>query len=370
MGSVRVSDHGGRRLRQVTPRSATDKLDLTCRRDHTKLASAKSGRVPMLQPCSPREHDGPWTIPHLVHVLPSFSIGGQQIRLAQLVNRLAGKYRYTVVPLDGVTSARTLIERTEHFAIELWTAPKHRLPRPRLLRQSCDFLKDLKATCLLTYNWGAIDWALANRLWLGLPHLHFEDGFGADESISRQLWRRVLYRRLALGGPISQIVVPSRQLHRLATGLWHFNTSKVLHIANGVDCDLFRAPSDPGLAAHIGRSRGEVIVGTVAALRSEKNLPRLIRAFATLPQTTASRLVIAGDGPARPHLESLVREPALQDRVIFLGAVSGAQQVLGLFDVFALSSDTEQMPYSVLEAMAAGLPIVATDVGDIRTMVA
>src|SRR5262249_7095490 len=160
---------------------------------------------------------------------------------------------------------------------------------------------------------------------------------------------------------MSRIVVPSQQLHRLATEVWRFAPGKVLHVANGIDCDRFPAEPDPGLAARVGRSRSEVIVGTVAALRPEKNLPRLLRTFAALPQAAATRLVVAGDGPERPHLEALVRQAALESRVIFLGPVSGAQQVLGLFDSFALSSDTEQMPYSVLEAMAAGLPIVATD---------
>jgi glycosyltransferase involved in cell wall biosynthesis len=331
-------------------------------------ATSVDASAPQLRPLP--AHSGSSALPHLVHILPSFGIGGQQIRLAQLVNRLAGKYRHTVVPLDGVTTARALIERTEDFAVHPWTAPKHRFPRPRLLRRSCAFLKDLDAAVLLTYNWGAADWALANRLWLGLPHLHFEDGFGADESLARQLRRRVLYRRLALGGPMSRIVVPSQQLHRLATEVWRFAPGKVLHIPNGIDCDLFRAAPDPGLAARVARRRDEVIVGTVAALRPEKNLPRLLRAFAAVSQATVTRLVIAGDGPERSRLEALVRDSALDERVIFLGPVSGAQQVLGLFDSFALSSDTEQMPYSVLEGMAAGLPIVSTDVGDIHLMVA
>ena len=315
-------------------------------------------------------HDVSFALPHLVHILPSFGIGGQQIRLAQLVNRLTGRYRHTVVSLDGLTTAQALIERMENFVVEPWTGPKHRLPHPRLLRRSCAFLKGVNATALLTYNWGAVDWALANRFWLGFPHLHFEDGFGAEESAARQLRRRVLYRRVALGGSMSRIVVPSQQLRRLATKVWRFAPGKVLHIPNGIDCDLFPAEPDPELAARVARSRGEVIVGTVAALRPEKNLPRLLRAFAALPKATTTRLVIAGDGPERPHLEALARERALQGRVTFLGPVLGAQQVLGLFDSFAVSSDTEQMPYSVLEAMAAGLPIVATDVGDIRLMVA
>jgi glycosyltransferase involved in cell wall biosynthesis len=275
-----------------------------------------------------------------------------------------------VVSLDGTTTARTLVGETENLTVEVWNAPKHWLPRPRLLRQSCAFLKGLNPTVLLTYNWGATEWALANRMWLRLPHLHFEDGFGADESPTRQLRRRVLFRRLALGGSKTQIIVPSQQLYRLAIDVWRFNRSRVLHVPNGIDCDRFLAHPDSELAARVGRKPDEVIVGTVAALRPEKNLPRLIRAFAALPSLTATRLVIAGDGPVRPQLQALVREARLEDRVVFAGPVTGANQILGLFDLFALSSDTEQMPYSVLEAMAAGLPIVATDVGDIRIMVA
>src|SRR5262245_44303152 len=106
----------------------------------------------MLRSRSSSEHDGSATLPKLIHVLPSFSIGGQQIRLAQLVNKLRGRYQHTIVPLDGATTARALIEKTADFAVELWTAPKHRFPRPRLLRRSCDFLKDLNATVLVTYN--------------------------------------------------------------------------------------------------------------------------------------------------------------------------------------------------------------------------
>lgn len=318
----------------------------------------------------PPEHSQQPSAPHLIHIVPSFGIGGQQIRLAHLVNRLAERFRHTVVSLDGISTARTLVGETANLTVEVWNEPKHRLPRPRLLRRSCAFLKGLNPTVLLTYNWGATEWALANRIWLRLPHLHFEDGFGADESPTRQLRRRILFRRLALGGSKTKIIVPSQQLYRLAIDVWRFNRSKVAHVPNGIDCDRFLARPDSGLAARVGRKPDEVIVGTIAALRPEKNLPRLIRAFAALPSSAVTRLVIAGDGPARPQLQSLVREARLEDRVVFAGPVSGANQVLGLFDLFALSSDTEQMPYSVLEAMAAGLAIVATDVGDIRIMVA
>ena len=110
------------------------------------------------------------------------------------------------------------------------------------------------------------------------------------------------------------------------------------------------------------------MIGTVAALRPEKNLGRLLRAFALLPEGCQARLVIAGDGPERAALEALARELGVAERVQFTGHVADPARLYGGFDLFALSSDTEQMPLTVLEAMAAGLPVVATEVGDVRAM--
>jgi glycosyltransferase involved in cell wall biosynthesis len=80
--------------------------------------------------------------------------------------------------------------------------------------------------------------------------------------------------------------------------------------------------------------------------------------------------VVVGEGSERGRLESLTTELGLEKRVIFTGHISGTERIYGGLNIFALTSDTEQMPYTVLEAMAAGLPVVATDVGDIAQMVA
>jgi glycosyltransferase involved in cell wall biosynthesis len=69
-------------------------------------------------------------------------------------------------------------------------------------------------------------------------------------------------------------------------------------------------------------------------------------------------------------LERLAIEVGIADRTLFVGDVVAPERVLGLLDMFALTSDTEQMPYALIEAMAAGRPVVATDVGDVRAMVA
>ena len=101
----------------------------------------------------------------------------------------------------------------------------------------------------------------------------------------------------------------------------------------------------------------------MGVLRAEKNLPLLLRAFveARIPN---SKIVLVGDGPERPVLEQSVQDQGLAHRVIFTGRVPDPLTVLAALDVFVLSSCTEQTSNALLEAMACGLPAIATDVGD------
>ena len=82
------------------------------------------------------------------------------------------------------------------------------------------------------------------------------------------------------------------------------------------------------------------------------------------------RLVVVGDGPERPALEQQARDLGIAENVEFAGWHEELVPLYRQFDIFALSSTTEQMPLSVLEAMACGLPVVSTDVGDVSKMVA
>jgi glycosyltransferase involved in cell wall biosynthesis len=95
-----------------------------------------------------------------------------------------------------------------------------------------------------------------------------------------------------------------------------------------------------------------------------------LRAFASAVQQIPCRLEIVGDGPERGALIALAAQLGISEQVHFTGQLADPSPAYSRFDVFALSSDTEQMPYTVIEAMAAQCPIVATDVGDIAMMVA
>lgn len=291
----------------------------------------------------------------ILSVFPGFGIGGAQVRYAAIANRFGPRFRHAIIALDGRTDcaerlAPGLDLSFPTVAVEKGAMLANRAAFRRLLRA-------LRPDVLVTHNWGSIEWALANLPPL-VRHVHIEDGFGPEER-ERQLPRRAWTRRLVLRR--ATVVLPSRTLERIATGIWRLPAVRVRYQPNGIDLARF-AP------ARTAVREGPPVIGTVAALRAEKNLGRLIEAVAALPPELPAQLVIVGDGPERPALEARAAALGVGGRVRFAGYAADPAPFYAGFDLFALSSDTEQMPISVLEAMAAGLPLAATDVGDVRDM--
>ena len=289
------------------------------------------------------------------------------MRFARVANALGDRYDHRVISLRGRFEAASLLDSGVRWRrIELPAA----LQSIGRLRQARQVLRQETPHLLVTHNWGSMEWALANRWRPICRHLHIEDGFGPEE-VNRQLPRRVWLRRLALGGAHTQMVVPSQRLARIATEQWRLPTAKVRLVPNGVDVERFARTDRAGAAAQIGKRNGEYLIGTVARLRPEKNVGRLVEAFAELAARRADcRLVIVGDGPQRGEIEALAADRGVADRTLFVGATAEPERFLAAMDVFAVSSDTEQMPLGVLEAMAASLPVASVDVGDIKHMVA
>lgn len=297
---------------------------------------------------------------NLLHVFPSFQTGGSQRRFAALANHFGARFAHTIVSLDGCRDASALLDPSVRYGF-LDGAPK-RGPLMTVLGARRR-LRDLHPDLLVTYNWGAMDWAAANNG--RIRHLHIEDGFGPEEA-KHQLRRRVWFRRLVLNRH-STLVLPSQTLVRIAADQWRIAPERVRYVPNGIPCARF---ASVGVSLR-DQFRGDgPVIGTVAALRKEKALDRLIDAFAQVRARGSARLVIVGDGAERAKLKAQAEALGLGDSVTFTGALTQPEQAVAGFDLFAMSSDTEQMPMSVLEAMAAGLAVAATDVGDIRAMVA
>ncbi len=300
-----------------------------------------------------------------MHVFPTFAAGGTQRRFASLANHFGRAYRHVIVAMDGITEAMHLL--APGLDVELMPIPQARGNTCRNLRAFLEILIKLRPDLLTTSNWGSIEWAMANLV-TRVAHLHLEDGFGPEEA-ERQLKRRVWTRRMLLRG--STVVVPSQKLHDIATNVWRLPGSRAFYVPNGIDCSRFAQRPDLRLAADLGIRVGEIpVVGTVARLSREKNLGRLIDAFADVVRERPAVLAIVGDGPERASLEARATGLGIERSVVFCGDRRDPERFISLFTVFAISSDTEQMPLSVLEAMAAGVPIVATDVGDVRSMLA
>ncbi len=300
---------------------------------------------------------------HALHVFPSFGIGGVPLRMVRIINHLGKRFRHTIIALDNNFDAAGGVSGDLDVAV----LPVRNVKRGvmRNLANSALALRRLRPDLLLTYNWGAIEWAAASRFSPVSRHLHLEAGFSLGEADS-QIPRRVLFRRWALAR-CELVVVPSRQLEDLAHRVWRLPVSRVVYVPNGVDTARFATPVLDGVPGFTRRP-GEMVIGTVAPLRLEKNIGRLLRVFAMLKSAHPLRLIIAGDGGQRASLEGLAAELGIADRVIFTGQVL-PEAVLGTFDIFALSSDTEQMPNALLEAMAASRAIAAVNVGDVKNIV-
>lgn len=302
--------------------------------------------------------------PRLLHVFSTLTVGGAQARTATLVSAFHDTFEHVFVAVDGRTDALEHLRFAAPWRVRTVAITKVRGVSLGNVRRFRALARDERPALLLTYNFGAIEAALAQRWWPTCPHVHFEDGFGAGENPEHQLPRRVWLRRLALSGA-STVVVPSRTLERLAVERWGLAAARVHHLPNGIDLARFESAAAERTRAEDDR---DIVVGAVGGLRPEKNLARLLRAVAHAAPDLPLRVVLVGDGPERPRLEEQARLLGLDGRVRFAGQLARPEAALADMDIFALSSDTEQMPLSLIEAMAAGLPVVATDVGDVADM--
>ena len=300
---------------------------------------------------------------HILHCHSTFMLGGKEARSVQLMNAFGDAASHTILTaVPGALAARDAIDPRIAVAFPDDAPSLEGKPSLGRYRTLSHYMQQFDL--VLTYNWGSMDALGARRLFpKGCPPLiHHEDGFNADEA-DKLNWKRNLFRQLMLDAA-RDVVVPSRRLESIATR--HWRRPDVIRIPNGIDVAAYATPPKPDAIPGVVRRDGEVIIGTLAGLRGVKNLPRLVRAVAPIPN---ARLVIVGEGPERAAILAEAERCGMAARIEMPGFLPQPTRYIGLFNIFALSSDSEQFPISLVEAMAAGLPAVSTDVGDVATMV-
>lgn len=303
---------------------------------------------------------------NILHLHSTFSLGGKEARAVRLMNVFGDRARHTIVSgVPDQLGARDAIAPGIGYEIAQSPPPLTGPPSVARYEAIAKFMR--RFDLVLSYNWGAIDGVMARRVFSkGMPPLvHHEDGFNADEADGLKIERNI-YRRFALPAAHA-LVVPSRTLETIALRSWRQPAARVHRIANGIATGAYAVKPDPKAIPGFRRRPGEVVIGTLAGLRAVKDLPMLVRAAAGV--SVRIRLVIVGEGPERDHIVAAAEAMDMAGRLHLPGFLPDPHRYIGLFDILALSSKSEQFPISVVEGMAAGLPIVAPRVGDIADMV-
>jgi sugar transferase (PEP-CTERM/EpsH1 system associated) len=214
-----------------------------------------------------------------------------------------------------------------------------------------------------TRNWGAIEAVVAAKL-AGVPVvIHSEHGYEVDMFAGLPLRRR-LFRRLAYSMADAFFAV-TRELRDFHARQAWISPERMGVLYNGVDTQRFAPRSEWRAAARkeLGFGTDSFVVGTVGRLVPIKDQQTLLQAAALLATRGVNvRVLLVGSGPERERLQSLATG-ALAGRVCLVGDSGKVAELLNAMDVFVLPSLKEGMSNTLLEAMASGLPVLATDVG-------
>ncbi len=301
----------------------------------------------------------------IIHFFPTFGLGGQQRRFAELIGQFNAPMHHHVISLTDEHDAKDLIADQEQLKITTLSLEKMPLTSFANLQKLRKLFREHTPDLICTYNWGAIEAVIASH---SLPFfasktgfLHFEDGFGPDESPTIQNPKRIFARRILLRNRI--VIVPSKTLENIAMEQWQLLRENIRYVPNGIDTERFL------VSGRDYSQKPPVVVGTVGAFRKEKNLHKLISLFDRKTSNNAAKLYIYGDGPEMESLTDAAQNTATHNDIFLPGSTAHPEREYKKFDIFVLTSDTEQMPISLIEAMMAGLPVVSTRVGDVMDMV-
>jgi len=296
--------------------------------------------------------------PHIVHVIRSLEVGGLENGVVNLVSGLADQFRHTILCLEGVGPLRARVPASVDVL-----APDPRIARgPLACLRLARVLRRLRPDVVHSRNWPTVDAIPGARL-AGVPAVvHGEHG--REEIDPHGLARRRNVIRRVFAPLVDEFVTVSDDLRRWLVETVHVAGRKVRTIHNGVDTRRFSDQDREGARRALGIDERARVVGTVGRLDPVKDHATLVRAFAgVVAARPEAVLAIVGDGPCRAALETLIAGLGLGERVRLLGARADVASLLGGFDVFALPSIAEGISNTVLEAMATGLPVVATRVG-------
>ena len=298
----------------------------------------------------------------VMHVLDRLDVGGTEKAVMKLIRGLEpGLFEHCICTLRGVSpeanewlSGVTLLDAGR-------TTAGFQFNVPRLAR----LMKSVRPMIVHSRNWGGIEAMVAARV-AGVPvAIHSEHGYELEMRsglpLHRRLLRHCIYR---MGSAVATVTEELRNYHA-AQAWWRSQDIKVLY--NGVDGHEFRPQTQvrDAVRCRLGIPQDALVVGSVGRIVPLKDFATLLKA-ANLLATEVPNLhvLLVGSGPELPALREYAAScPQLAGRVFFPGAVDQVADLLNTMDVFVLPTLIEGMSNTLLEALAVGLPVVATRVG-------
>ena len=304
--------------------------------------------------------------PLIAHVVFRFDTGGLENGVVNLINHLPrDAYRHTIISLTDITDFRRRVMRADVQFIALQKPPGHAYKLyPRLFR----LFRETRPAIVHSRNLAALEtvvpaWAA------GVPiRIHGEHGrdmldlHGANRKYQ---WVRKLYRPY-----VTQYIALSRDLERYLCANVGVPAARVEQIYNGVDALKFR-PAEAGRALIEGcpfRDPRFWLVGTVGRMDPVKDPLNLVRAFIQALQLAPAkrermRLLLIGDGALYSEARAMLGQAGIADLAWLPGERNDVPDILRGLDCFVLPSLGEGISNTILEAMATGLPVIATNVG-------
>lgn len=306
---------------------------------------------------------------HIVHVLDNLNIGGTElnaVRAAERLNPDRFEVQFLCLQANGPLRAR----------LDTAGIPVHEIPVTRLASRSAvrqvmairDLVRAEQIDVVHAHDPYSNSLAapavrLAGRGAMIASHRWWRNVHRTKVRVANRLAYRLAHRVLANSPSVGELVVREEGVRR----------ERLVVIPNFVDEEAF-TPLDvdcrAALRERVGLSAGDIAVGVVANLYPVKNHAMLVRAAGRLnAEWPLLRFVLIGEGQERDALTRLRRDLRLEDRVLMPGCVTNEPGLAGIFDIAVLTSREEGFPNWIVEAMAAGLPVVATNVGGVRDAV-
>lgn len=299
----------------------------------------------------------------VIHVVLSLDVGGLERVVLSLVRQ--GQARGQRVAVICLERHGTLAAEAESLNARVLCVEKRPGIRPGTMGRLGAVLRELRPNIIHTHQIGALLYAGPAARATGIAVVHTEHGKHSSRRLRTRLLGclagRYAARVFCVSGDIAAGVIAHYGVPR----------RKVDVVPNGIDTAPFQERGDAeALRRSLGIPLGAPVVGTVGRLSEVKRQDRLVRAFFSITgRLPHAHLLLVGDGPVLRDLRELVQRLGLDGRVHFAGYQARPERFFQVMDVFALTSDSEGMPLAVLEAWAAGLPVVASRVGGLPKLI-